>query len=155
MRYAVDDTIEYVKHLAQQLTGCTASCVVLIVLMRLGIPTNYDGFEYLRVAILMRYENPMGTMVNDIYPALRSRYGKYITNEQIETAIRSALVIGWRRTGPAVWRVFLPTLLAESDKRPSNTEVIYELARIVELWCDCADAYERQRGKEAASCGTE
>lgn len=41
MKCAVDDTIEYVKHLAQRLEGYTASSFVLIVLMRLGIPTNY------------------------------------------------------------------------------------------------------------------
>lgn len=154
MKCAVDETIAYVKHLAQQLMDCNASGVVLVILMRLRIPTNYDGFEYLKTAILLRYENPMRTMVNDIYPELRKRYGKHITNEQLETAIRSAIIIGWKRAGSSIWKVFFPTILAEEERRrPSNTEFIYELARIVELWCDCAEAYARQRTREEVGYG--
>ena len=154
MKCAVDATIEYVKHLAQQLTGFDTSGVVLVILLRLRIPTNYDGFEYLKTAILLRNENPTWTMANDIYPELRRRYGKYITDEQIETAIRTAISMGWGRSNIQVWKIFFPTILAEDEeKRPSSTEFIYELARIVELWCDCAAAYARQLSREEVGHG--
>lgn len=150
MRSAIDDTIEYVKHLAQQLDCCDPPFVVLVVLMKLRIPTNYDGFEYLKVAILLRYENPMRTMVNDIYPELRAMYGKHISNDQIEAAMRGAISIGWMRADIHIWKLLFPTILDTRKKKPSNTEFIDELARIVELLCDCAEAYARQRGRKEA-----
>ena len=148
MRSAVDDTIEYINHLSQQLECYDASFVILLVLMKLGVPTNYDGFEYLRIAILMRYENPMCTMVNDIYPEIRAKYGKFITNEQIESSMRSAIIIAWRRTDIHIWKLFFPTIMDTKVKRPANTEFVDELARIVELLCSCAGAYERQRSRK-------
>ena len=153
MRSAVDDTIEYIDHLAQQLECYDPSFLILLVLMKLAIPTNYDGFEYLRVAILFRYENPMSTMVNDIYPEIRAMYGRHITNEQIDTAIRGAIQAAWRRTDIHIWKLFFPTILSARIKRPTNTEFIDELARIVELLCNCTEAYARQRCREEADYG--
>lgn len=153
MRSAVDDTIEYIDHLAQQLECYDASYLILIVLMKLRVPTNYDGFEYLRVAILLRYENPTRTMANDIYPEIRAMYGKYITNEQIESAMRGAILIAWKRTDIHIWKLFFPTLMSEKAKRPSSSEFVDELARIVELLYRCAGAYARQRSREEAEYG--
>ena len=149
MQCAIDDTIEYVKHLARQMVGCSPDCVILVVLMKLGIPTTHMGFEFLKTAVFLRYEDPLRTLTNDIYPALRKRYGLYITDEQFESAIRTAIQQGWKRIGLPTWRTCFPTILYENRKgKPSNAEFIDELARIVELWCGCAEAYARQGYRE-------
>lgn len=156
MKCAIDDTVEYVKFLAQRLGGCSPNCVVLVILMDLGIPVNQDGFEYLKSAVLLQYEDPMRDLVNDIYPAIASRYGNgAISNKLLETSIRSAIRAAWLRTKIDVWQKYIPSLPNDYGHPPTSTEVIASLARIVELWKECSDAYMRQCNREVMHCGME
>lgn len=156
MKSAIDDTVEYVKLLAQRLGGCSPNCVVLVILMDLGIPVNHVGFEYLKEAILLQYEDPVRDLENDIFPAIAAKYGDgTISNKLLETAIRSVIRSAWSRTQVDVWQKYIPSICSSAGRPPTNTEVISGLARIVELWQGCADAYMRQKNREVISCGTE
>ena len=44
MKCAINDTIAYVKLLAQNLAGCDSNCAILAIMFDLAIPVNYDGF---------------------------------------------------------------------------------------------------------------
>lgn len=147
-----NDTIAYIKHLAQDLAGCEPNYAVLVFLMDLGIPANYDGFEYLKTAVLIQYENPTLDIVNEIYEAVVSKYDN-ISRNVVATSIRNAAKIGWSRGNTQMWRIYLPTVPANRKSPPTNAELITGLARIVELWKGCADAYLRQQHREEVSSG--
>ena len=151
MRTAMDDTIEFVKSRAKSMRYCSVPCIILEILMEMAIPTSFDGFEFLKMAIYLRYLNPFWTVTNNIYPAISAQYGGTLTNDQIDKAIWGAINEAWKNVDIAVWRLFLPTILKNKNKKPSNTEFIYELARIAELWSGCAEAYERQCTREGVS----
>ena len=153
MRYAVDDTIEYIDHLAQQLEVYEPASVVTFLLIRLRIPTNFDGFTYLQTAILLRCAYPLSSMSADIYPAIRRLYGDHLTDKTIDSAMRGAILAGWMRGDIQAWKLLLPTVLYAKTQRPSSTEFVGELARIVELLCNCAKGYRRQTAREEADFG--
>lgn len=151
MKSAINDTVEYVKLLAQDLAGCEVNYAVLAIMLDLAIPVNYDGFEYLKAAILMQYEEPTRDLVNDIYEALADRYG--ISKDMVSFAIRSAIKTAWSRTNPEKWCRYLPAVPMNKMGAPTNAETITGLARIVELWYGCSKAYMRQYGREVVNCG--
>lgn len=151
MKSAINDTVEYVKLLAQNLAGCEPNFAVLAIMLDLGIPANYDGFEYLKSAIVLQYEDPTQDLLNDIYEALSDRYG--ISSDMVASAIRSAIKTSWSRTEAEKWCRYLPAAPISKGVAPTNAEVITGLARIVELWQGCSEAYIRQQNREVASCG--
>ena len=153
MKCAIDDTVEYVKLLAQRLGGCKPKAMVLVMLLDLGIPVNYSGFEYLKTAILLQFEDPTADLANDIYPVISAKTGKDISNEMIDTSIRNAIRSAWLRTNIAVWQKYIPIISDMQKKPPTNTEMIASLAKIVELWYTCAEAYNNQLYREEVHNG--
>ena len=153
MKCAKDVTVEYVKFLAQTLGVCEASCVVLTVLLQLGIPVNYDGFEYLRLAILFAYEEPLDNLSGDIYPKIAEACQNKMGSEQIEISIRNAIKIAWDYRDENVWKTFFPVLPYKHMKKPTNSEFIYGIAKIAELCYKCALSYERQLVKKEVGNG--
>ena len=147
----MDDTIQFVKERAKNMRYCSTSCVVLEILLELGVPTNMEGFAYLKDAIRLRYINPYWTVTNHIYPAISRKDGGLLSNDQIDTAIRGAINCAWEDADLVLWKLFFPTILKRRIKKPTNKEFIYELAYIVEMWRDCAEAYERQCSREVVS----
>lgn len=151
MKCAINDTITYIKLLAQDLAGCTPNCAVLAIMFDLAIPVNYDGFEYLKAAVVMQHEDPTRDLLNDIYEMLAEHYG--VSPDMISSAIRSAIKSAWSRTGPEKWCKYLPTVSMAKSSAPTNAEVIAGLARILELWQGCSEAYLRQQYKEVLCSG--
>ena len=152
MKCAINDTIAYVKLLAQNLAGCDSNCAILAIMFDLAIPVNYDGFQYLKEAISIQYEEPRLDLVNNIYEILAKRYG--VSADVISSAVRSAIKSAWHHTESTKWRIYLPTVPMSRNSAPTNAEVISGLARILELWQGCSDAYLRQSYMEVVSCGS-
>ena len=152
MKSAMNNTITYIKHLAQDLAGCEVNCAVLAILFDLTIPVNHRGYKYLKSAILMQYENPILDLANDIYPAIVEIHGN-INGEIVESSIRRAVRVAWENSDTSVWDRVLPAVPTNKMRPPTNAEIIAGLARVIELWQGCADAYLRQLYKEAVSCG--
>lgn len=155
MKCAKDATVEYVKFLAQTLGACDVSCVVLTVLLKLGIPVNFDGFEYLKLAILLAYKEPLDSLTGDIYPKIASLCRNQVECEQIEISIRNAIKIAWNYRDDDVWRTFFPVLLYKRMKKPTNSEFIRGVAKITELCHKCALSYSRQQIREVVGNGIE
>lgn len=152
MKCAINDTIAYVKLLAQNLAGCDTNCAILAIMFDLAIPVNYDGFQYLKEAISIQHTEPRLDLVNDIYEILAKRYG--VSADVISSAVRSAIKSAWHHTEPTKWRIYLPTVPMSKNSAPTNAEVISGLARILELWQGCSESYLRQLRKEVVSCGS-
>ena len=152
MKCAVRNTITYIKHLAQDLAGCDPNCAVLAIMLDLAIPVNHRGFEYLKTAILMQYKNPAMDLSNDIYLKIAKMNGN-ISTDMVDASIRRAVRVAWEHGDVSMWDRYLPAVLTNQERPPTNAEVIAGLARVVELWQGCSDAYLRQLCKEAVSCG--
>ena len=152
MKCAINDTITYVKLLAQNLAGCDSNCAILAIMFDLAIPVNYDGFEYLKSAISIQHAEPSLDLVNNIYEILAKRYG--VSADVISSAIRSAIKVAWHHTESEKWSIYLPTISVFRSSAPTNAEVISGLARILELWQGCSESYLRQLHKEVVSCGS-
>ena len=152
MKCAINDTIAYVKLLAQDLAGCDSNCAILAFMFDLAIPVNYDGFEYLKAAISIQYTEPSLDLVNNIYEILANRY--YVSADVISAAIRSAIKSAWHHMESEKWRIYLPTVSMFKRSAPTNAEVISGLARILELWQGCSESYLRQLHKEVVSSGS-
>ena len=152
---AMHDTIEYVKLLAQWLYACDADYIALVILLELGIPVNHTGFQYLKEAIVLQYEDPLLDLTNEIYQKVAERSREHTSCAMVESAIRGAIHRGWERFGDDLWRKYLPTLPPGKPRAPSNAEVIAGIARIMELWYGCSQAYKRQRDGEVVNSGRE
>ena len=153
MKYAVHDTITCVKLLAQDLAGCEANCAVLAIMFDLAIPVNHRGFEYLKTAILMQYEHPTMDLANDIFLAIAKANGN-INTEVVDSSIRRAVRVAWEHGYTHMWDRYLPAVLTNKTRPPTNAEIIAGLARVVELWQGCSKAYLRQLQQEVVSCGS-
>ena len=153
MKCAINDTVAYIKLLAQDMAGCDPDYVILAILLDLSIPVNYAGFEYLKSAILMQYEDLAMDHIHQIYDALATRYRASM--DTVVFAMRGAIKAAWQQENREKWYRYLPTVPAGRYGAPTNAEVIVGLARIVELWQGCAEAYLRQQSKEVVSCGRE
>ena len=152
MKCATNDTIAYIKRLAQDMTGLDSNCAVLAFMLDLKIPVNLHGFEYLKTAILMQCENPTMDLVNDIYPAIAETHGD-ISGEMIAASVRRTIKAAWDRGNLKLWHIYLPAATIYDKHPPTNAEVIAGLARILELWQGCSNAYLRQQHKEVVSSG--
>ena len=148
----MNNTITHIKHLAQDLAGCDPNCAVLAIMFDLAIPVNHSGFEYLKAAILMQYENPTLDLVNDIYIAVAETH-RNISADMVSSSIRRAVKVAWDHGYIGVWDLYLPAVLTNETRPPTNAEIIAGLARVVELWQGCSNAYLRQLYKEVVSCG--
>lgn len=152
MKCATNDTIAYIKLLAQDLAGCAPDCAVLAVMFDLAIPVNHSGFEYLKAAILLQHEHPTMDLVNDIYLAIAQKHGN-ISVDMVAASIRRAVKVAWDHGDASVWDRYLPAVLTNKKRPPTNAETIAGLARVVELWQGCSNAYLRQQHKEVVNSG--
>ena len=150
----MNNTITYIKHLAQDLAGCEPNCAVLAIMFDLTIPVNHRGFEYLKAAILIQYENPTMDLANDIYIAIAEKHGN-INTDMVDSSIRRAVRVAWEHSDTSVWDRYLPAVRTNKKRPPTNAEIIAGLARVIELWQGCSDAYLRQLCKEVVSSGRE
>jgi len=152
VKRAMNNTITYIKHLAQDLAGCEPNCAVLAIMFDLAIPVNHRGFEYLKAAILIQYEHPTMDLANDIYIAISKTHGN-ISTEMVDSSIRRAVRVAWEHGDTSVWDRYLPAVLTNETRPPTNAEIIAGLARDIELWNGCSNAYLRQQYKEVVSSG--
>jgi len=153
VKRAMNKTITYIKHLAQDLAGCDPNCAVLAIMFDLAIPVNHRGFEYLKTAILMQYADPAMDLSNDIYTIIAETHGN-INTDMVDSSIRRAIRVAWEHGSASVWDKYLPAVLTNKTRPPTNAEMIAGLARVVELWQGCANAYLRQLSKEVVSSGS-
>ena len=119
--------------------------VVVILLLELGIPTNYDGFDYLIQAITIYHTDPSQMIMKGLYPAVAKNSQKKVDGLQVESSIRAAIKIAWKYHDDIAWKRYF----SEMSRKPSNTEFVSKIARVLELWEGCCEKYERKMEEEA------
>ena len=97
-------------------------------LHNLGIPSHIKGYQYIREAILMIYENPdmIGGITKELYPALAKKFKT--TSSRVERAIRHAVEVSWNRGSVDLMEEIFGFSVDIDKAKPTNSEFIVTLA---------------------------
>lgn len=142
---AINEAIEHLRFLAKMFSRKNVRYVVILLLLEIGIPTNYDGFEYLVQAIMIYFSDPAQMIVKGLYPAVANACNKPEDAELIDSAIRAAIAFAWDQCCDTR-ELYFPSN-RYSDK-PSNTVFISRVARILQVWEGCRKEVESEGYKE-------
>lgn len=143
----MEETLEHIKFLARYWGRAGLQYMVITLLLELSVPTGCDGFDYLKESIILYYEDPMQTITKGLYPAVADQYDCFVDGTQIESSIRNAIRKAWKNRNENNWRRYFPPNIYGEIPKPSNTEFISRIARVLELWKGCCEAYEQQSYK--------
>ena len=98
------------------------------VLHALGIPSHIKGYQYIRSAILMVYDNPsfIGGITKELYPDLSIKYNTSI--QRVERAIRHAIEVSWLRGDIDLMEEIFGHSVDIDKAKPTNSEFIVTIA---------------------------
>lgn len=136
MNSTIEKTLRHVLFLAKHLEKCNRNGALVVMLMELGVPTKYIGFDFLKYAIMLQYDDPSRALANDIYLEIMLRY-KQTSEEQVEHAIREAIRAAWRHGSREAWEWYFSYDGKHVVQKPTNSEFISKIAYILELWQEC------------------
>ncbi len=91
---------------------------------KVGIPAHIKGYQYLRTAILMTYENQnlINSVTKELYPSIAKEYDT--TSSRVERAIRHAIELAWDRGDCDVLDEMFGYTVQKSKGKPTNSEFI-------------------------------
>ena len=94
----------------------------------LGIPSHIKGYQYIRSAILMVYDNPsfIGGITKELYPDLSIKFNTSIT--RVERAIRHAIEVSWLRGDIDLMEEIFGHSVDIDRAKPTNSEFIVTVA---------------------------
>lgn len=137
MTSTIEDTLLHAMFLARHLSKCDLRYGVVAILLELGLPAHRIGYQYIKEAILLFYEEPAHLLMNGIYQAVGERIDPTAGEKQIEQAMRSVIDQAWRNRDSQVWKLYFPQDERGRIKRPSNSEFVSRIACFLELWQGC------------------
>ena len=97
-------------------------------LHELGIPSHIKGYQYIREAVGIIFDNPeiIGGITKELYPELASKYNTTVS--RVERAIRHAIEVSWNR-GNLDFMEELFGYSVDIDKaKPTNSEFVVTIA---------------------------
>ena len=94
----------------------------------LGIPSHIKGYQYIRSAILMVYDNPsfIGGITKQLYPDLSIKFNT--STERVERAIRHAIEVSWNRGDIDLMEEIFGHSVDIDRAKPTNSEFIVTIA---------------------------
>ena len=97
-------------------------------LHNLGIPSHIKGYQFLRDAVYMVFENPdmIGGITKELYPELASRYATTVS--RVERAIRHAVEVSWNRGDLKLMENIFGHSVDIDKAKPTNSEFIVTIA---------------------------
>lgn len=98
------------------------------IIHEMGVPAHIKGYQYLREAILMVYNNIeiLGAITKTLYPAIAEKFKT--TASRVERAIRHAIEVAWTRGNiDSIGHLFGYTVNITKSK-PTNSEFIAMVA---------------------------
>jgi len=93
-------------------------------LHELGIPSHIKGYQYIREAIEMVYDNPglIGGITKELYPEISNKYDTSVT--RVERAIRHAIEVSWNRGDWDLMEEIFGHSVDYDRAKPTNSEFI-------------------------------
>ena len=138
MASAIGGTLKHVLFLSRHFRSNDLRCRAIVVLLDLGLATTMDGFDYLKNAIVLRYEGPARMLSKEIYPKVGSQYFPEVNDDQVEQAIRSVIKEAWRNRDEKVWGYYFSKDQNGKIKCPTNAEFITRIVYFLVLWQGCS-----------------
>ena len=98
------------------------------ILHDLGIPSHIKGYQFLRDAVYMIYENPdiIGGITKELYPDLADKYNTTVS--RVERSIRHAVEVSWNRGDLKLMESIFGHSVDIDRSKPTNSEFIVTLA---------------------------
>ena len=137
MAPTIEDTLLHAMFYARHLSRCEPRHCLGAILMELDLPAHRVGFQYIKEAILIFYEDPIGVHMKGIYQAVGQRMDPPIEDTQIEQDMRDVIRQAWKHSDDSVWKLYFPQDPAGRIKRPSNSEFVSRIACFLDLWQGC------------------
>ena len=102
--------------------------VITKLLHSLGIPSHIKGYQFIRTAILLVYENPdyIGGITKDLYPDISEKFDTSVA--RVERAIRHAIEISWLRGDIDLMEEIFGHSVDIDRAKPTNSEFIVTIA---------------------------
>ncbi len=102
--------------------------LVTKILHELGIPSHIKGYQYIRDAIQMVYDNPslIGGITKELYPEIGTKYDTSVT--RVERAIRHAIEVSWNRGDWDLMEEIFGHSVDIDKAKPTNSEFIVTIA---------------------------
>ena len=97
-------------------------------LHELGMPSHIKGYQYIREAISMVYDNPeiVGGITKELYPELAIKFDTTVS--RVERAIRHAIEVSWNRGDWDLMEDVFGHSVDIDKAKPTNSEFIVTLA---------------------------
>lgn len=97
-------------------------------LHELGMPSHIKGYQYIREAISMVYDNPeiVGGITKELYPELASKFDTTVS--RVERAIRHAIEVSWNRGDWDLMEDIFGHSVDIDKAKPTNSEFIVTVA---------------------------
>jgi two-component system, response regulator, stage 0 sporulation protein A len=98
------------------------------IIHEIGVPAHIKGYQYLREAITMVYNNIeiLGAITKTLYPAIAEKYKT--TPSRVERAIRHAIEVAWTRGNIDSISFIFGYTINISKSKPTNSEFIAMVA---------------------------
>ena len=98
------------------------------ILHSLGIPSHIKGYQYVRSAILMVFDDPgfIGGITKKLYPDISKRFNTSV--QRVERAIRHAIEVAWLRGDIDVMEEIFGHSVDIDRAKPTNSEFIVTIA---------------------------
>lgn len=97
-------------------------------LHELGMPSHIKGYQYIREAISMVYNNPeiVGGITKELYPTLATKFDTTVS--RVERAIRHAIEVSWNRGDWDLMEDIFGHSVDIDKAKPTNSEFIVTVA---------------------------
>ena len=97
-------------------------------LHELGMPSHIKGYQYIREAISMVYDNPeiVGGITKELYPTLAGKFDTTVS--RVERAIRHAIEVSWNRGDWDLMEEIFGHSVDIDKAKPTNSEFIVTVA---------------------------
>lgn len=103
------------------------------ILHELGIPSHIKGYQYIREAIDIIYNNPdvIGGITKELYPELAQKFDTTVS--RVERAIRHAIEVSWNRGSWDLMEEIFGHSVDIDKAKPTNSEFIVTIADKLKL----------------------
>ena len=94
----------------------------------LGIPSHIKGYQFLRDAVNMLFDDPnmIGGITKELYPELATRYNTTVS--RVERSIRHAVEVSWNRGDIDLMEKIFGHSVDIDRAKPTNSEFIVTIA---------------------------
>ena len=137
MPVASKETLYHAIFLAQHLNKCDLQDGLVYVLLELQMPAHNIGYYYVKMAILLFYQDPVHSLLTGIYQMVGQTVDPSATYQQVDQAMRFVIKQAYNHCDPQIWEYYFQSAKSHSSKRPSNYEFIAQITSFLKLWQAC------------------